>query len=191
MNELTELALELQGFCEKRNWRFCLIGGLALQYWGEPRLTKDVDMTLMTGFGGEEEFIREWLSAYESRVPDASNFALANRVLLLRSGKGIGIDIAFGAIPFEDACIKRAVKVELEPGAMLRLCTAEDLIVMKAFANRPQDRVDLRGILVRQGIDNLDWDHIRTYLAPLVEIKEAPEILTHLDSLVEEIKAGS
>ena len=44
MNELTALALELQTFCETRNWRFCLIGGLAVRHWGEPRFTRDVDM---------------------------------------------------------------------------------------------------------------------------------------------------
>ena len=190
MNELTELALELQEFCEERNWRFCLIGGLALQYWGEPRLTKDVDMTLMAGFGNEEVYIREWLAAYESRIPDPENFAIANRVLLLRSDKGIGIDIALGALPFEGTAIDRAEKMELEPGAMLRLCTAEDLIVMKAFANRPQDRVDLRGIIVRQGLNKLDWEYVWTNLKPLVEIKNEPEIIAYLEGLIRETQAA-
>lgn len=108
MNELTSLALELQSFCECRNWRFCLIGGLAVQHWGEPRFTKDVDMTLLTGFGNEEPFIRQWLAHYESRVPDGADFALSNRVLLLRSAEGIGIDIALGALPFEESAIARA-----------------------------------------------------------------------------------
>ena len=106
---------------------------------GEPRFTKDVDMTLLTGFGNEDRFIRDLLANYDSRVADPVNFALANRVLLLRSTAGIGIDIALGALPFEERAITRAKKIELEPGAHLRLCTAEDLIVMKAFADRPQD----------------------------------------------------
>jgi hypothetical protein len=100
MNELTSLALELQSFCHVRDWQFCLIGGLAVQHWGEPRFTKDVDMTLLTGFGNEEIFISEWIAKYESRVPDPADFALRNRVLLLRSPAGIGIDIALGALPF-------------------------------------------------------------------------------------------
>ena len=132
MNELTSLALELQSFCEQRNWRFCLIGGLAVQHWGEPRFTKDVDMTLLTGFGNEEPFIAEWLASYKSRVPDPASFALCNRVLLLRSSSGIGIDIALGALPFEESAIAHAKRIELEPGAYLRICSAEDLIVMKA-----------------------------------------------------------
>jgi hypothetical protein len=188
MNELTSLALELQSFCEQRNWRFCLIGGLAVQHWGEPRFTKDVDMTLLTGFGNEEPFITQWLANYESRVPDAMNFALCNRVLLLRSSAGIGIDIALGALPFEESAIANSKPVELEPGARLRICSAEDLIVMKAFADRPQDRLDLRGILVRQGTTNLDWKHIWEQLTPLVEIKECPDILNHLKMLLQEVR---
>jgi hypothetical protein len=78
----------------------------------------------------------------------------------------------------------------MEPGAMLRLCTAEDLIVMKAFADRPQDRVDLRGILVRQGCERLDWIHIWKHLTPLVEIKGNTEVFQYLKSLVGELTEG-
>lgn len=73
MNELTRLALELQTFCEARKWSFCIIGGLAVQHWGEPRFTKDVDITLLTGFGKEEAFVDDLLAVYESRIKDARN----------------------------------------------------------------------------------------------------------------------
>lgn len=189
MNELTKLALELQEFCEKRQWRYCLIGGLAVQHWGEPRFTKDVDMTLLTGFGAEEAYITEWLSRYPSRLPDMLEFALNNRVLLLKSESGIGIDIALGALPFEEAAISRSKSIEVEDNSWLRLCSAEDLIIMKAFAGRVLDWNDVRGILVRQGIGNLDWPLIWNELTPLAEVKEEPGILSKLRSLKDEISA--
>ena len=40
-------------FCQEQGWRFCIIGGLALQRWGEPRLTRDVDIEVFTGFAGK------------------------------------------------------------------------------------------------------------------------------------------
>lgn len=61
-----------------RAWRFCLFGGLALQRWGEPRETIDVDVTLLTGFGSEEAFVREILDWYEPRVAEPTGFALEN-----------------------------------------------------------------------------------------------------------------
>jgi hypothetical protein len=187
MNELCKLALELQDFCEKQKWSFCIIGGLAVQHWGEPRYTKDVDITLLTGFGREEVYVDAFLASYEGRVSDAGRFALQNRVLLLRSALGIGIDIALGALPFEESAVRRAKKIEVEPGASLKLCTAEDLVVMKAFASRPIDWNDIRGILVRQGTRKLDWAYVRRELQPLCEAKEAPEILTRLEALRREV----
>ncbi len=61
MNELCRVALEVQFECEKRHWKFCFIGGLAVQQWGEPRFTRDVDLTLLTGFGKEEDYINPLL----------------------------------------------------------------------------------------------------------------------------------
>ena len=96
LNELLALASELQEFFESQRWAFCFIGGLVVQSWGEPRYTKYVDITLLTGFGSEEPFIDALLARYRSRRPDARDFALINRVLLLQSDTGIGIDIAMG-----------------------------------------------------------------------------------------------
>jgi hypothetical protein len=183
LNELLVLAQELQEFFVARGWPFCFIGGLAVQTWSEPRYTKDVDITLLTGFGTEEPFIDALLARYRARRPDAREFALINRVLLLQSDTGIGIDIAMGALDFEEAATCRATPVEVYPGLFLHLCSAEDLIVMKAFAGRPQDWMDVRMTIVRQGKSNLDWAYIDTHLRPLAEAKEAPEILDQLAAL--------
>jgi hypothetical protein len=183
MNELCRVALEVQRECEKRGWGFCFIGGLAVQHWGEPRFTRDVDLTLLTGFGGEERYIDPLLEVFEPRIESCREFALENRVLLLKSVEGIGIDIALGALPFEEEAARRARLVEVEPDAVLKLCTAEDLIVMKAFADRLQDQLDVQRILIRQGVDNLDWGYILLHLAPLCQLKGAPEIVKKLEAL--------
>lgn len=57
MNPIFAAALEVQAFCRERGWRFCFIGGLTVQRWGEPRLTQDVNMTLLTGFGTEAPYV--------------------------------------------------------------------------------------------------------------------------------------
>ena len=63
---------------------------------------------------------------------------------------------------------------------VLRTCSAEDLIVLKAFADRPKDWVDLDGVIIRQA-GRIDWTYVHAQLAPLAELKEAPEILRRLD----------
>lgn len=185
MAELVELALEVQGFCAERDWKFCLIGGMAVQQWSEPRLTWDVDITLLTGFGGEESYIDEWLRHYRPRFPDAREFALANRVLLLWSQSGLGIDVALGALPFEERAIARSKEVEISPGIKLRFCSPEDLIVMKAFASREIDWRDIQMTIARQGSKNLDWNQVFMEIEPLAALKEEPEIIRRLKDMRE------
>jgi hypothetical protein len=108
LNGLYAAAGEIQGVLAGAGWRYCFIDGLAVQRWGEPRLTRDVDLTLLTGFGGEEPFVDALLERFDSRVPEARDFALQNRVLLLRASEGVPIDIALGALPFEKRTVERA-----------------------------------------------------------------------------------
>ena len=97
MIDLLDDARELQDFCDNHGWLSCFIGGLAVQRWAQPRVTRDVDLTLITGFGREPYFIEELLSHYEARVADPLPFALRARVLLLRAPSGVGLDISLGA----------------------------------------------------------------------------------------------
>lgn len=182
MKTLFRTAEELQFFFKNEGWRFCFIGGLALQRWGEPRLTVDIDVTLLTGFGNEEKFVAKLLAAYPSRIHDAEVFAKKNRVLLLKSGSGAGLDIALAGLPFEEKIINRASYFEFLPGLSLLTCSAEDLIVMKAFADRAKDWVDVKNIIDRSA-GSLDQKNILERLAPLCDLKESPEIPEKLKAL--------
>ena len=62
---------------------------------------------------------------------------------------------------------------------ILRTCSAEDLVVRKLFASRPLDIRDAEGVAIRHGRE-LDWGYVEAQLAPLVELKEEPEILQTL-----------
>lgn len=181
MNAVIAAAAELQALCLSEGWRFCFIGGLAVQRWGEPRETVDVDLTLLTGFSGERVFINTLLGRFAARIDDAVTFALDNRVLLLRADSGVGLDIALGGLPFEEAAVHRSSLFTFPPEIPIRTCSAEDLVVLKAFANRPKDWVDIDGILIRQTA-TLDWAYVRQHLEPLAELKEEMDILTRLEA---------
>jgi hypothetical protein len=171
----------VQTFCQQQQWQFCFIGGVALQRWGEPRVTKDVDLTLVVGFGNEDPYIERLLERFSSRVADAREFALLNRVLLLQSPEGVGIDIALGGLPYEELVVSRSTPFDFLPDVSLRTCSAEDLVVLKAFADRERDWSDVEGILFRQTA--LDWPYIESHLGPLAEAKESTDILGRLSQL--------
>ena len=149
MNPIFAAALEIQDFCRRKKWRFCFIGTIAVQRWGEPRLTQDVDLTIVTGFGLEETYVDQLLESFDSRIAEGKAFALRNRVLLLQSSAGIPIDVAMGAMPFEGRAVERASAFPIEANESLTTCGAEDLIVFKAFADRDKDWLDLAGIVLQ------------------------------------------
>jgi hypothetical protein len=165
---LLDAAIQVQEFLRSQGWEFCLIGGLAVVRWGEPRATRDVDLTLLTGFGNEEQYLRLLLRRFKARIDDPVPFVLQNRVALLTAANGVPIDISFGAIPFEIDVIRRATPFEFERGYELITASAEDLIVMKSLAGRPQDWTDVEGMIVRQS-EVLDWELIDMALESLAE----------------------
>ena len=187
MRNLVTTAIEIQNFLEEKHWKYCIIGGFALLNWGESRLTRDIDITLLTGFGNEENFIKDLLQAYPSRIPDALEFGLRNRVLLLKSKSGIDFDIALGGLPFEEDCVTRSVLVDYGNDEWIRICSADDLIIMKAFANRPIDWADIEGIIIRQQA-KLDWNRIFENLSSLCKLKGEPEIVSKLLKLRDKIE---
>ena len=180
MNALIQAAAAVQSVCVEHGWRFCFIGGLAVQRWGEPRETVDVDLTLLTGFADERRYVSVLMDRFEARIDDAAQFASVNRVLLLRAASGVGLDIALGGLPFEELAVSRASMFTYPPDIPLLTCSAEDLLVLKAFADRPKDWLDIEGILIRQS-ESLDWSYVRAQLAPLAELKDAPELVDKLE----------
>lgn len=183
MNPIFEAAREVERACRAAGFSFCFIGGLAVQRWGEPRMTADVDLTLITGFGGEEPFVDALLKAFRGRLPDTRTFALDNRTLLLFAANGTPVDVSLGAMPFEERAVERSGAFDVGGGVVLTTCSAEDLVVHKSFAAREKDWLDVRGIIIRQGAaldQRLIWDELR----PLLELKDDPRIEERLTELL-------
>ncbi|MEM7681829.1 MAG: nucleotidyl transferase AbiEii/AbiGii toxin family protein [Planctomycetota bacterium] len=170
-------AAKLQLVLEQLGRPFCFIGGISVMRWGEPRVTEDADAMVFTDLADEQQAIDHLLSAFAARRDDAAEFAKAHRVLLLVDlVSGVEFDISLGAFEYERHAAERASVSEYAPGIYLRTCSAEDLIVYKAFANRALDWHDIEGVLIRQQ-GKLDFDLIERELTPLVELKQEPAIL--------------
>lgn len=181
MNVREEAAWELHLFLRRLGIDYAIIGGAAVQIWGEPRLTQDVDLTASTPLDEPAgSFIQQVLDRFPARLEDALEFARQNRVILIRASNGCPVDISMGLPGYEDQVMERAVEVELEPGKAVRFCSAEDLIIHKAIAGRPQDVRDVEGIVYRQGA-SLDARYIRHWLHAFADLLENPRILTRFE----------
>jgi hypothetical protein len=182
-NNILEVAVELCLRLDDLGSPYCVIGGVANQRWGEPRQTVDVDATLYLQFGEEQEVAQQLLSIYESRIDAPIPFAIQNRIVLLISEIGTGIDVSLGGLPYEERMVNRSSSWFVDGHGEIRTCSAEDLVVLKAFASRPQDWIDVEKVIVRQA-KSLDRNLVRAELVPLSELKEEPEIITRLDELL-------
>lgn len=182
MSDLYTAADEVQKFLRRKRWKFCIIGGLAVIRWGEPRATEDVDLCLLTGFGKEERIVTALLDEFEERIPDARSFALNNRVVLCKASNGISVDISLGGVPYEERVVARASKFTFARRISLVTASAEDLVVLKAFAGRDQDWVDVRGVVERQH-NKLDWNYIVRELSSLCALKEDTSPIERLASI--------
>lgn len=179
---LHDAASELSSFCRREGWRFCIIGGLAYLRWGDPRATRDVDATVLTGFGGEVGAANSLLGHFAPRVEDPVGFVTRNRVLLLSASNGVPLDVSFGALPYEERLMERSSEFDFG-GFTAPTCSAEDLVVMKVFAGRNQDWADVEGVIAAQGAA-LDVELITEELTPLLALKEDAEGLDRLRRLL-------
>lgn len=182
MNGQFEAAWQLHQFLTSRHIPYVIIGGVAVQRWGEPRLTRDVDLTVLLPPGREEPMLREIVATFAPRLEDAVAFALEHRVLPVTTRDGGAVDISLGLPGYEEGAVARAVDYELGDGRVVRLCTAEDLIVHKALAGRPRDLEDIEGIVARQA-EGLDVEYVRRWLTELGRVAEDREIVARFEDI--------
>lgn len=163
MNLQFRAAWDIRQFFTKEMIPYAIIGGIALQFWGEPRFTRDVDVTIMIPLGKEGVVLKKILSVFIPRTPDPLQFAQKNRVCLVKSKDGCEIDISMGIPGYEEEVMRRTVECDIGEDHRVRICSAEDLIIHKAVAGRPQDLFDIESIIMRQA-HKLDVKYIRKWL---------------------------
>jgi len=174
--EVLEAAIQVAKWLEEQGIRHFFLGGIALQYWGEPRLTRDVDVTVLVAPDDLDMFLHNAIKAFKPRIPDAIEFARRHRVLLLETESGVPIDISLGIPGYEEEAWAHSKEVEFHPFGKLRLISAEDLIIHKCVAGRPRDVEDVEKVLIKQRL-RVDLERIRSLLRFFREIVEGHDPL--------------
>jgi hypothetical protein len=187
--ELAATAQAVLSVLDDAGIRACVIGALAVHRWGQPRATSDADFSAIAFYGEERPVVDVLLKRFEARRPDADAFAIANRVLLLKTREGVEIDVALAAFPFEIEAIEMASSWEIVPSLPLRTCPAEHLIVYKLVAARTHDLSDMESIVRRQG-SRLDVERVRRWGREFAELKEDPDLLRPFESVLRSVIGG-
>ena len=145
-NLIARLASELAA----RDVPYMVIGGQAVLIHGEPRLTRDIDITL----GVTPERLDTVLAAVDMiglkvLVEAPHPFVRDTWVLPCEdSQSGIRVDIVFSHSHYEQLAIARAVRVTMGTQSVC-FASAEDLVVQKLVAGRPRDLEDARTVMLK------------------------------------------
>jgi len=156
---------------QERSIPYMVIGGQAVLLYGEPRLTRDIDITL----GVDADHLDDVLALARElslRVlpENVRDFVLQTMVLpCLHEESGIRVDFIFSFTPYEAHAIKRANRIRIL-GTEVCFASPEDVIIHKIFAGRPRDMEDARSILLRN--DDLDIPYIQSWLDEFDESSE-------------------
>lgn len=148
-----ELLAKLAGQLDASNIPYMVIGGQAVLLYGEPRLTRDINITL--GIGPDKHADVLALAdrlRLQCLVENAEEFASRTLVLpFLEEGSGIRIDLIFSYSPYEQQAIQRAQTIIFDPakGHPVRFAALEDVIIHKIIAGRPRDIEDIKSILLK------------------------------------------
>lgn len=166
---------EISTFLIEQDIPHFVIGGIANAVWGRSRATLDADLKILLPLENLDTFIEQIGDNFSFRVTDPLSFAQELFVILLQSSHGIDIDLVIGFLPYEQAAYERVQWITYEE-VTFPVCTAEDLIVHKAISERPQDWLDIEGVLQRQ--KNLDQSYILGWLTEFSALLEKPGILS-------------
>lgn len=148
---LKELIKDLESVRKKLDFKYALIGGLAVGLWGHIRATKDVDFILDIN----REQVKNFISDMEGRgyKCELRQGGLTDAVPLLvkmfipeKKGGEISADILIATKEWENDMIRSSQKISFE-NKLLPVVTAEDLIILKLRAGGPVDMWDAKELL--------------------------------------------
>ena len=149
---------------KKASIPYMVIGGQAVLVYGEPRLTRDIDITL--GIGVEElSKVKNILRAMGLKilVKKDEEFVAKTMVLPAMDGEsGIRIDFTFSYSLYERQAIERAREIKLGRTSV-RFASLEDLVIHKVIAGRARDLEDVRSVLLKN--PKHDSHYIKKWLA--------------------------
>jgi hypothetical protein len=161
---------------------YMVIGGQAVLLYGEPRLTKDIDITL----GADLTRLPDVLSALDSMklypLVDPEKFTRETMVLPCSDPEtGIRVDLIFSFSPFEQLAISRSRAVRIGDTDVC-FASLEDLLIHKLIAGRARDIEDARIILLKN--PSAELSYIRHWLAEFSNLTNE-NYLSRLEQILE------
>lgn len=160
-----------------------VIGGVAVSLVAGPRFTEDIDCLIDLEDRDWSDYLKSGEQfGFVPRIEDPVDFARKSRVLLLlHQPSDTPVDVSVAGIMFEYETIQRARSADTLL-VDVPVATAEDLLIMKAVAQRDKDKADMVAIIKARR--TLDVDRVRAWAELFADGLEDPEILDSINRLL-------
>lgn len=154
-----------------------VIGGQAVLLYGEPRLTKDIDITLgltIDQWPTVEKIIKKLNLKILVSNPPA--FLAKTWVLpCLDQRSGLRVDFIFSYSPYEQKALQRTTPRSFDRTTVF-FASVEDILIHKVVAGRPRDLEDASAILQKN--KKINFKYVDRWLQEFEKISEKPLLKT-------------
>ena len=151
MSALIKSINKIQEILKGKDIQSAVIGGIAVGVWGEPRVTRDIDLKVLLSRDDSTRLLNIITPEYTALQSDPLQALTRTGILFIRDELGTRIDLLLSDTEFDRQVIKRAKAIELEQGLSAIICRPEDLIIFKLISTRLRDHEDAAGVIRRQG----------------------------------------
>ncbi len=170
-------------FLNENKISYALFGGIALSQWGFDRYTRDVDLKLLVPNTKYPEMRATLRKAFP--VPAREHLPKTSPVVAVMI-EGVIVDFSLAYPGYEELVVERANLHNLDR-LQVRIATAEDLIILKIIAGRPQDLIDIQGLLNAR-VGKLDEFYLEEWLTQFADAMEKPVFLTQYHEFLKKAK---
>lgn len=145
--------------------RWCVLGAQAVNVYGHPRMTADIDVTAELGETTAAELV-EVLERHGFRPAFEfdDEFVSATRVVPVVHSSAMPVDIMLAGPGLEEVFLD-AARATTIAGVSVPVISIEHLLVSKILAGRDQDLEDVRSVLA--GGERVDRDQVDALLQML------------------------
>ncbi len=175
MKELIRIVVSILG----KN-KYVIIGGVAVQAWGRPRLTGDVDIVITIPQDKIYDIVSIFFSNGFSIPKDARVRLQRGLAVKLKHIEG-SVDLRIASYSIDTQALKRAKSFTIY-GSRIRIASKEDLIVYKLARFDNRDKSDIETVLLRQL--TLDFKYIQYTAEQLAIEYHKPQIIDNLSEIM-------
>ncbi|MEW6003077.1 MAG: nucleotidyl transferase AbiEii/AbiGii toxin family protein [Nitrospirota bacterium] len=178
-----EILSKIGVILKRYNIPYMIIGGQAVLLYGEPRLTRDIDITLGVNTGYLDELLTVVRELSLKPIPENIKLFVQQTMVLpaLEETTGIRVDFIFSFTTYEIEAIKRVRKITIM-GQEVCFASPEDVVIHKIFAGRPRDIEDVRSIILKN--PDIDTKYIRSWLKEFDKSSEKKAFLKTFEKVL-------